>query len=84
MSDISAYHNLGRKSVSQLKEIGISDFEQIRTLGVVEVYRRLRFAFGRAVTLNMLYALEGAVTGVDWRAISPERKAELKELVSRS
>lgn len=82
MSNLSEMRNLGPKTKSQLTEIGISDPDEIRSLGAVKVYQRLRFAFGQTISLNMLYALEGAITDVDWRAISPERKDELQKLVS--
>lgn len=69
--------NLGPKSRAWLAEIGITDAEELRALGAVEVYARLRFRFGRAITRNMLHSLAAALAGIDWRQLSPEHKAEL-------
>ncbi len=70
--------NLGPVTARQLAEVGIETPEDLRAVGAAEAYRRLKFAFGRAITLNALRALEGAVTGVDWRHIDPERLEQLK------
>jgi DNA transformation protein len=57
--------------------------EDIETLGVVEVYRRLKGAYPHKVTLNALYGLQAAVPGVHWLALPPEMKEELKAQASQ-
>jgi hypothetical protein len=69
--------NLGPTSRIWLAEIGIHDLEDIRALGAVETYARLRFRFGRSINRNMLHALAAALADIDWRQLSPEHKAEL-------
>ena len=69
--------NLGPTSRIWLAEIGIHDLEDVRALGAVETYARLRFRFGRKITRNMLHALAAAIAGIDWRQLAPEHKAEL-------
>jgi len=69
--------NLGPTSRTWLSEIGIHDLEEIRTLGAVETYARLRFRFGRKISRNMLHALAAALADIDWRQLTPEHKAEL-------
>lgn len=61
-----------------LIEAGIPDVKTLRRLGAIACYRRLRFHFGKRVTLNFAYALECAIRGIDWRLLEPERKAEIK------
>ena len=73
MAAAQELRNLGPKSRQCLAEIGITDAAELRALGAVEAYARLRFRFGRSITRNMLHAL----AGVDWRQLSPEHKAEL-------
>ena len=69
--------NIGPKSRAWLAEIDIHRMDEIRTLGAVETYARLRFRFGRAITRNMLHALAAAIAGIDWRQLAPEHKVEL-------
>ncbi|MBP3127398.1 TfoX/Sxy family DNA transformation protein [Thalassospira sp. ER-Se-21-Dark] len=75
--------NIGPKSSRELSEIGIKTRDQLRALGVEETTRRLLFRFGseKKISLNYLYALEGAIHGHDWRDITPARKQELKALL---
>ena len=69
--------NLGATSRIWLAEIGIHDLDDVRALGAVETYARLRFRFGRKITRNMLHALAAALADIDWRQLTPEHKAEL-------
>ena len=71
-------HSLGPVTAARLAEIGIDTPEALIEAGAVEAYRRLKFRFGRAVTLNALYGLDAAIRNVHWRAIDEERKAELR------
>ena len=61
-----------------LIEAGISDVKTLRALGSIDAYRRLRFHFGKRVTVNFAYAIECALRGIDWRLLEPERKAAIK------
>lgn len=70
--------NLGPKSRAWLEEVGIDTEEKLRELGAVTVYRMVKQA-GFPATLNLLYALEGAIAGTDWRDVTPKRKSELQE-----
>ncbi len=73
--------NLGPVSAEQLAEIGILNEEGLRAVGVVVAFTRIRFRFGNQTSLNMLWALEGALTDIDWRKIPPSRKEQLKKAV---
>ena len=77
MSEIAALMNLGPKSAELLRELGIVRRQQIEELGAVVVFQMLRQA-GHRPSLNMLYALEGALTEVHWNQISPQRKRALR------
>ena len=70
--------NIGPKSQAWLAEIDVQTMEDLRALGAVEVYARLRFRFGARVNRNMLHALAAALVDIDWRRLSPEHKAELE------
>jgi DNA transformation protein and related proteins len=73
----SDIRNIGPKSRAWLAEIDIHSIADLHTLGAVEAYARLRFHFGKAISRNMLHALAGALSDIDWRQLSPEHKAEL-------
>ena len=81
MSEISKMLNLGPKSAEWLAEIGIETREQVEQLGAVVVFQMLRQA-GRRPSLNMLYALEAALTEVHWNQLSEKRKNELRKQVN--
>jgi DNA transformation protein len=71
--------NLGPKSRIRLAEIGLNSLDDIRAIGAVETYARLRFRFGQAISRNMLHALAAALTDIDWRQLSTEQKLELEQ-----
>jgi hypothetical protein len=56
---IAELRNLGPVTQRRLAEVGIATEAELRRVGAEEAWRRLRFAFGKDVTLNALYALEG-------------------------
>jgi DNA transformation protein len=77
---VADLHSLGPVTAARLAEIGIDSEESLIEAGAVGAYRRLKFRFGRAVTLNALYGLDAAIRNVHWRTIDEERKAELRRL----
>jgi GNAT superfamily N-acetyltransferase len=48
-------------------------------LGVVEAYIRVKAAYPERVSLNLLYALQGALMDLPWNEIQPEIKHKLEE-----
>lgn len=80
--ELSTLKNIGPATIEWLHEVGIHSVEDLQSLGAVGAYIRLKQAFPKAVSLNALWGLEAALTNTDWRMLSPERKAELKEAVA--
>ena len=78
----SSLVNLGRASDLLLGEIGIGTVGDLRAIGAIEAWERLRFAHGDRVTVTWLYALEGALQGCDWRYLTSERLEALKAAAS--
>jgi len=70
--------NLGPKSVRVLADAGVETVQQLQDLGATAVYRRLKEMAPGGVSLNMLWALQGALMDMDFREIPDEIKAELK------
>jgi DNA transformation protein len=75
--------NIGPKSKVWLAEIDVNSIEDLRAIGAVETYARLRFRFGKAITRNMLHAMAAALADIDWRQLSPEHKAELDKAAAK-
>lgn len=72
--------NLGPKSRALLRRLGIESLEDLREKGAVPTYLEARELEGTA-SLNLLWALEGAVLGVPWQEVSrTERTRLLAEL----
>jgi DNA transformation protein len=73
-----ALPGLGPKSSQWLAEVGITTVDELRTVGAVAAYRRLKHWNPRLVSLNALYALHAAVSGLHWRAVDDATKARLR------
>ena len=59
-----------------LKEIGFQSTDDLAPYGAVAVYLRVKKRHPQA-SLNLLYALEGALRGVKWTELSAETKQSL-------
>jgi DNA transformation protein len=70
--------NLGPATARRLAEIGVHDEVQLRKIGAVQAYARLKFIFGKVINLNALYALDAALTDTHWRAMTDARKRLLR------
>jgi DNA transformation protein len=72
--------NLGPTSAAWLAEAGIRTLHDLTQVGVVAAYLMVRQRRPEA-TLNLLYALHGAVTRTSWAKLSAATKADLKRQV---
>ncbi|MGO4262078.1 TfoX/Sxy family protein [Lysobacter sp. TAB13] len=68
--------NIGPKSAAWLRQVGLRTHEDIAAIGTVEAFMRVKRA-GFKPTLNLLYAIEGALLDCHWQEISEERRQEL-------
>ena len=75
--------NVGPKSAAWLRQVGVKTDDEVRALGALEVFMKVKRA-GFKPSLNLLYALEGAVVDCHWTALTAERKSELvREVTAR-
>ena len=81
MSDapIDTLPGIGPVTQSRLAEAGIRSVDDLRSMGAVEAYRRLKFMLPRQVSLNALYALEAALRGCHWLDLPQDVKAALQD-----
>ena len=69
--------NLGPTSAGWLRGVGIASYDDLERLGSVEAF--LLVADARPeVSLNLLYALEGALRDVRWDLLPVADRAELR------
>jgi DNA transformation protein and related proteins len=73
---IASLANLGPRSAAMLAAVGITTLAQLRELGAVAAYVKVKRA-GQPVSLNLLWALEGALTGSHWQAVAREHRTRL-------
>ncbi|AFU98643.1 TfoX/Sxy family protein [Simiduia agarivorans] len=81
-SDLLQLKNLGAASVNILHAIGINSYDDLKAVGPVNAYRRIK-ARGINVSKVMLYALQGALTDTHWNDLAPDLKAKLVEEAER-
>ena len=68
--------NVGPKSAAWLRQVGIRTQPDLEALGAVAAFIKVKRA-GFRPSLNLLYALEGALLGCHWQQVPEARRAEL-------
>lgn len=71
--------NIGAKSGAWLRQVGLRTHDDLAAVGSLEAYLRVKRA-GFKPSLNLLYALEGALMGCHWQQVDATRRAELAAL----
>lgn len=72
--------NLGPASSAWLAEVGIYTLADLRKVGAVAAFRMVEKNRKKA-SLNLLYALHGALTGVRWDQLTQAEKVRLRSEV---
>ncbi len=80
MSGTATLRNLGPKSGSWLAAVGIETIDDLEAVGPAEAYRRCRDG-GFPVSLNLLWALAGALYDLPWNQLPAAMKDELRRAV---
>ena len=73
--NISDHPNFGPKSQQMLERAGIHSIEQLRELGAVRAYVQVK-SVGK-VSLNLLWAIEGVLSGQHWREVAKHERLRL-------
>jgi len=77
MSELTDMQNIGKELEKQLKQVGVETCEELIQLGSKEVFYRIRL-IDQSACINRLYALEGAIQGVNWNYLAQAIKDDLK------
>lgn len=70
--------NLGPVTARRLRVVGVETPADLRRVGAVDAYVRLRRAFPNLIAETMLYALHGALNDVRWYELSDEVRTALR------
>jgi DNA transformation protein len=73
---LAALANLGPRSAEALVAAGIVSFADLQRLGSVAAYAQVKRVDPR-VTLNLLWALEGTLSGLPWQVVAKEHRTSL-------
>ena len=75
--ELASLKNLGPKSQALLAAAGITSFEKLRQLGAVRAYARVKASGVNKASLNLLWALEGALSSEHWQVVAREHRLSL-------
>ena len=79
MSTAMKLRNIGPKSMAWLRQTGVRTLDDLKAVGSLAAYVRVKRA-GFRPSLNLLYALEGAILDCHWQEIPDARRSELVAL----
>ncbi len=82
MGDLSNIPNIGKDTEEKLILAGIDSFEKMVALGSEQVFIRLQ-TIDPGACINLLYGIDGAIEGIKWNQLPPERKQQLLEFYKR-
>ena len=68
--------NIGPKSMAWLRQTGVRTLDDLKAVGALSAFVRVKRA-GFKPSLNLLYALEGAIMDCHWQEIPELRRSEL-------
>lgn len=73
---IENLRNLGPTSAAWLRDAGVGTIGELRRVGPVAAYQRVRHGVPRS-GLNLLWALAAGLVDRDWRTLSDDERARL-------
>jgi DNA transformation protein len=76
VGEIVVLPNLGPKSAAMLNLAGISTVMRLKDLGAVAAYVAVK-RHSPSASLNLLWALEGALSGMSWQMVAKDHRTSL-------
>jgi len=77
MDELTTLPNIGKVVADKLIEVGIDSPQALRSAGAINAFMRIR-AIDSTACIHMLMGLQGAIDGIRWHSLPPEKKQELK------
>lgn len=78
VAELTDMVNIGREMARKLASVGVDSPEKLVELGSKHAFFRIKERYSQ-VCLVHLYALEGAIQGVEFNSLSKEQKRDLRE-----
>ena len=78
MGELSKLPNIGKIVEEQLMQVGISNVDELKSVGSKEAWLRIQ-KIDESACIHRLMALEGAIQNVNKKMLSDEDKSDLKE-----
>lgn len=78
---LSHLRNIGHQTERWLNEIGIYTLAQLEAIGPVAAYRQLK-ELHYNVSLNLVYAIQGAILNAPWNELPPAMREQLQAEVA--
>ena len=75
--DTGKLRNVGGKSAAWLRQVGIRTREDLESVGAIAAFIKVKKA-GFKPSLNLLYALAGALEDCHWQQLGSERREQLQ------
>lgn len=75
-ASLSQLSGLGPVSVKILVDIGITTAAQLHKADLYKLYAKIKASHPRT-SINLLYAMMGAVDDQDWRQVAKDRRTEV-------
>ena len=79
LENLASLPNIGETLAEKLVSAGITSYDDLASLGSVEVTLKIREGVDPGACYNMLYAIEGALRSVRWHTIPKEERSQLKK-----
>ena len=76
MASNDKIRNVGPKSAAWLRQIGVRTLDDLRRVGPIDAFMKVKRA-GFRPSLNLLYAMQGALDDCHWADLSEDVKAGL-------
>ncbi len=78
MGELSQLINIGKEVESQLNQVGIHSYEELRATGTEQAWLKIQ-EIDESACIHRLLGIEGAIQGVKKSLLPETRKAELKQ-----
>ena len=78
MAGLTSMKNIGKELERKLTAVGVDSPEALKELGAKHAFFKLKEVFPQ-VCLVHLYALEGAIQGLEFNSLPEDTKQDLKE-----
>ncbi|MBV5282404.1 MAG: TfoX/Sxy family protein [Paludibacter sp.] len=78
VSDLLKQPNIGKDTATKLIEVGITSYAELKDAGTEQAFLRLQ-TLDPGACIQLLFGLEGAIEGIPYTHLSPQKKLELRE-----